>query len=341
MRYPEFLKDNGRIGFIAPSYGATTEPYYSKFKETIKRFEDKGYETVLGPNCFEDKGVGKSNTPEECGKEVNDFFLNDKCDVIISCGGGETMCEDLPYISFEKIAKAEPKWYMGYSDNTNLTLTLPTLADTAAIYGPCAASFGTHLVHPSVVDAFELLRGNKLCFSNYDLWELEQVESEDPLADYNLTEPFNMKIVGGENNAASFSGRMIGGCLDCMTILCGTKFDKVKEFTQKYSDDGIIFFFEACELDPMGVRRILWQLDNAGWFENVKGFLVGRPRRFNEEFMGLDRFSGVTSILEKYNVPIIFDIDLGHLPPMMPFISGAYADVTANNNSICIKYDMK
>lgn len=52
------------------------------------------------------------------------------------------MCEVLDYVDFDRIRKAEPKWYMGYSDNTNLVFLLTTLCDTAAVYGPCAGSFG-------------------------------------------------------------------------------------------------------------------------------------------------------------------------------------------------------
>lgn len=44
------------------------------------------------------------------------------------------MCEILPYIDFEKIRNSEPKWFLGYSDNTNLIFLLATLCDTAAIY---------------------------------------------------------------------------------------------------------------------------------------------------------------------------------------------------------------
>ena len=71
-------------------------------------------------------------------------------DAIISCGGGELMCEILRYVDFERIAQAKPKWFMGYSDNTNLTFLLTTLCDTAAIYGPCAASFGMKPWHAAI-----------------------------------------------------------------------------------------------------------------------------------------------------------------------------------------------
>lgn len=340
MRYPEFLNENGRIGFIAPSFGAVIEPYHSRFENARKIFAEKGFSCVLGPNCYEDKGIGKSNTPEKCAEEINDFFTSDKCDVIISCGGGETMCEDLPFVDFDTIATAKPKWYMGFSDNTNLTFTLPTICDTAAIYGPCAGSFGMEPWHQSIDDAFDLLCGKKAEVDNYAMWEKNDGNDENPLAPFNATEPFNMKICVGEaeKEKTSFSGRLIGGCLDCLEILCGTSFDKVVDFTEKYADDGIIWFLEACELNPMGVRRALWELDNAGWFKNVRGFLIGRPMLIDADGMGFDRFTAISGILGKYEVPILFDLDIGHLPPMMPIVSGALADVKAENNGISISY---
>ena len=341
MRYPEFLQKNGRIGFIAPSFGAVIEPYRSLFLNGKNRFNQLGYETVLGPNCFEDKGIGKSNTPKKCGEEINDFFINDRSDVIISCGGGETMCEDLPYVDFEGISKAKPKWYMGYSDNTNLTILLPTLCDTAAIYGPCAGAFGMEPWHEAIRDAFSLLCGEKLKMSNYPLWEKESKHEEDFLATYNVTEPYAMRLYGGIDGKARFTGRLLGGCMDCLTTLCGTKFDRVKEFTESYAEDGIVWFLESCELNPMSVRRVLWQLDNAGWFNNAKGFIIGRPGCIDADGMGFDRFTAVEGILGKYNVPIVFDADIGHLPPMIPVISGALAEIYAYENSLNIEYMLK
>lgn len=44
------------------------------------------------------------------------------------------MCETMNFVDFEKIKSAAPKWYMGYSDNTNFTFLLSTICDTAAVY---------------------------------------------------------------------------------------------------------------------------------------------------------------------------------------------------------------
>ena len=109
MRYPEFLSEGGTIGFVAPSFGCATEPYKTAFGMTIKRFEKEGYTVELGPNCYEDNGIGISNTPQECGKELTQMYESNVNDVLISCGGGELMCEILPYVDFDRIKAAKPK----------------------------------------------------------------------------------------------------------------------------------------------------------------------------------------------------------------------------------------
>jgi muramoyltetrapeptide carboxypeptidase LdcA involved in peptidoglycan recycling len=140
-------------------------------------------------------------------------------------------------------------------------------------------------------------------------------------------------------------GRLLGGCLDCLDILVGTRFDKVEEFCEKYREDGILWFMESCDLNPMGIRRALWQLKEAGWFRYVKGFLIGRPLCFGEEMMGLDAYHAVFDILQEYHVPIIMDVDLGHLPPSMPIMCGAVGVVEVEDIGerleISITYEME
>lgn len=338
MRYPEFLPEHGRIGFIAPSFGCDGGPYRSCFEAAIRRFEGRGYSCVLGPNCFASEGVGKSNTPERCGAEINAFFTEDRSDIILSCGGGETMCEDLPFVDFPAIAAAKPKWFMGYSDNTNLTFTLPTLCDTAAVYGPCAASFGQQPLHPALEDALRVLTGEELSVHNYDLWEREKIKDEEhPYAPYNCTEPFSLRIAGDPAGETVFSGRLLGGCLDILQLLCGTPWDKVRQFNERYRTDGTLWFLESCDLNVMSVTRGLWQLKQAGWFDTATGFLIGRPLQYDDEAFGVDRYSAVTRILEDLGVPIVMDVDIGHLPPSMPLISGAVAEVHACPGSVNIQ----
>lgn len=365
MRYPKNLPESGTIGFVAPSFGCYIEPYRTGFANAQKKFQELGHKLELGPNCYEGCGIGISNTPQACGVELTEYYCSDKNDVLISCGGGELMCETLEYTDFEKIAVAEPKWYMGFSDNTNMTYLLATLCDTASIYGPCAAAFGMEPWHESLTDAYQLLRGEKQTVHGYELWEREgKKDEEHPLEPYNVTEPRvlrafvpenrgvnvqdgaigeeqTIRLVEKSNASVVMEGRLLGGCMDCLVNLLGTKYDKTVEFVERYKEDGIIWFLEACDLNVMAIRRAVWQMKNAGWFSHVRGFLIGRPCVHGQELMGLDQYQAVCGLLEELGVPVVMDVDLGHLPPMMPVVCGSYAKVLVEGNDLTIDMQYK
>ncbi len=346
MRYAEFLKKDGVIGFVAPSFGCATEPYRSAFDSAKKEFARRGYILVTGPNCYESSGIGISSTPQKCGEELTYMYINSSSDILISCGGGELMCETLEYVDFDKIKNSPPKWYLGYSDNTNFTFLQTILNDTASIYGVCAGAFGMKPWHKAIDDTFRLITGKKLCFTGYDKWEKESLKSEEnPCATMNVTEKritpafIGSKRIACEDTDITFSGRLIGGCMDCLVNILGTKYDKVADFNERYKEDGFIWFLESCDLNVFAIRRAMWQMENAGWFKYLKGFVIGRPLVFGQEMMGLDQYEAVLGIIGKYNVPVIMDADLGHLSPTMPLICGSVATVSIKGNNYSI--DMK
>lgn len=359
MRYPAFLKENGTIGFVAPSFGCATEPYKSGFLKAQKRWGEQGFGLQLGPNCYVEAGVGISNTPEKCGEELTAYYCDKNNDCLISCGGGELMCEILDYVDFEQIKQANPKWYLGYSDNTNFTFLLTTLCDVASVYGPCASAFGMEPLDPSLNDAMLLLRGNKLTMQGYDKWERESLKDEKhPYESYNLTETSVIKYYlpdgrtnvdsmrrAGENDMGeddAFSGRLLGGCMDCLVNLLGTKYDRVTEFAERYREDGIIWFLEACDLNLMGIRRAMWQMEHAGWFKYCKGFLIGRPRLgMGVEEFGIDSYQAVCEMLYSYHVPVLMDLDIGHLPPAMPLVCGSMAKVSSDGKTYRVEMELR
>lgn len=380
MRYPKFLREKGTIAFVAPSFGCAIEPYRSGFESAQEKWRKAGFSLEFGPNCYASDGVGISSTPVKCGEELTEYYCNTTSDCIISCGGGELMCEILDYVNFERIKNAPAKWYMGYSDNTNMTFLLTTLCDTAAIYGPCAAAFGMEPRHASLEDAMLLLQGKKLSMQGYDRWERESLKDEEhPCVPYNLTETSVIKYIlpDGSTNIESLAhaphnlmtgrngshgtmrgtdknngrykstvidceGRLLGGCMDCLVTLIGTKYDKVTEFTEKYKTDGILWFLESCDLNLMSIRRAMWQMEHAGWFKYCKGFLIGRPRigMESEEF-GIDHYQAVYEMLKQYRVPVMMDVDIGHLPPMMPLICGSMARVVSDGNTYRVDMELK
>lgn len=344
MRYPGFIKDKGTIGLVAPSFGCSDEPYKSCMDAAIERFKGMGYNIVEGPNCRRNDGIGISSTPANCGAELTEYYASTDNDMLIACGGGELMCETLDYVDFDLVKKAEPKWYMGYSDNTNFTFLLNTICDVASIYGPSIGAFGQPELHQALQDAIDIFTGKKLSVKGFDKFELESLKDEEhPLVPYNLTETKELKLFVGEaamNRVPPITGRITGGCLDCLANLVGTKYDNVAAFNDKYKD--VIWFLEACDLNVMSIRRALWNLDRAGWFKNAKGFVIGRPAAaWKQEMMGLDQYSAVTGILGKYNVPIIMDADVGHLAPAMPIISGAMVNISVEGGNILLDYELR
>ncbi len=348
MRYPKDLKKGETIGFLAPSFGCNMEPYRSAFDHSLEKWQGMGYRVLLGPNCYAGEGIGISNTPEKCGAEVMEMFESREADVLISCGGGELMCEILEYVDFQRLSEAEPKWFMGYSDNTNLIYPLVTLCDTAAIYAPCAAAFGMEPWHISIQDTYELLTGQKWEVESYPLWEKESLKDEEnPLQPYHVTEPLALKVYNegrlipdpeAAGTELAVTGRLLGGCMDCLVNLLGTKYDRTADFCERYQEDGILWFLEACDLNVMSIRRAMWQMEQAGWFKYVKGFLFGRALN-GEPMMGLDAYQAVLAVAAKYQAPVIMDLDIGHVSPSMPLVVGSMATVTLQGNHVKVRME--
>ncbi len=331
MRFPSPLRKGDRIDFVAPSFGVTTEPYATRFEASLRHFEKLGYELNVFPNVYKNEGIAGSASPEERGKEINEAFASPS-KAVISVGGGETMIEILPFVDFDLIARLEPKFFMGYSDNTNLTFLLPTLCDTVSIYGPHAGSFYAYPFRYAEKDALRMLQGEK-DFFGYPKYSISKNDPEHPLWRYRLTQE---KIIHAYNYDGPFEGTFLGGCLDCLVSLCGTRFDKVKGFQKKHPK-GIVWFLESCDLNAIAIRRALFQLKEAGWFDNAKGFLIGRP--LHSEFcFDAGPEECVLDLLSPLGLPILYNVDLGHIPPAMPILSGAEGKVSLEEGNLHIQY---
>ncbi len=124
--------------------------------------------------------------------------------------------------------------------------------------------------------------------------------------------------------------------MDCLVNLTGTKFDKVGEFLERYKDDGFIWFLESCDLNVFSIRRAMWQMDNAGWFRYAKGFIIGRPLVMGQNIMGLNQYDAVTGIIGKYHVPVVMDIDIGHIAPSIPIICGSMGTVCVKDEKYSV-----
>ena len=326
MKYPKFLT-KGKIGVCAPSFGCTINPYLKRCENAVKTLNKKGYDIVFSDSCFKNEKC-RSAPAEVRAKEFEDLYFDKDINAVVSMAGGEFMMEILPYINFKKLKIAEPKLFTGASDNTNLSFLLPVNCDVAAIYGACFPYFGMKPWHKAVKNNFDLLTGKQLSFDSYKKYEIDNPKRKQEgyeLCGYNCTEKVEWKILTGEKEV-EIQGRIIGGCLDVLTHMVGTPFCKIKDFNKRYKDDGVIWYLESCDINVLEQIRSIWLLKQNGWFENVKGFLIGRPLN-SESIMDVDYKEGVLEQLKDFNVPIICDIDVGHVAPSLPILNGSVAKV--------------
>jgi muramoyltetrapeptide carboxypeptidase LdcA involved in peptidoglycan recycling len=68
----------------------------------------------------------------------------------------------------------------------------------------------------------------------------------------------------------------------------------------------------------------------AGWFDHVVAVLVGRTRAPDSD--GFTQRDAVADALGMLEVPIILDLEIGHVPPHLPLVNGATARVVVDGD---------
>jgi len=340
MQYFEFLKKGSKLGVCAPSMGCGEQDYYKKRCENaVVNFAKKGVEVQFSKHSFGNK-YARSADAKTRAFEFEQMFLNNDIDGIISMAGGEFMLEILPYINFDKLKKVKNKFFQGFSDNTCLTFLLTTICDFATIYGSNFCSFGMKKLQYSVLDNFNFLFGKNKKQTNFLKMESEWGFRREPgheLDGFKLDLKTNpVCLTDGKN--VEVKGRIIGGNLDVLISICGTKFDKVKEFCQKYKEDGIIWHLESCDLNVLSQCRAIWQLKNAGWFKNAKAIIIGRALN-QESIFDYSYFDANLEHLKDLNIPVIINADLGHTNPAWYVVNGSMATFKFNKNKASINFE--
>lgn len=353
IKRPGNIKSGDTIGITAPSFGASIEPYSLLIDIAEDNLRDRGYKIVEGRTARLGDGIGISTDPKVCGAELMDFYKRDDIDAIISAGGGELMNETITHVDFDELKNYKPKWYVGYSDNTNFIFPLVTITGVQGIYGPCINGYAK-VWEDTEKDTFAILEGTKSSFDGYDMFVEPQQEMEEQIEEYTdeylrAPYPVNAKrqlvsylhdgkeLVPADDKDIEMQGVLLGGCLDVLANLVGTRFDRMKEFVA--ANPKVVWVLEGCDLTPMSTRRSIWNLQEAGWFDSAAGFIIGRPRTsWKQNMLGVDQYNAVTDVLRDLKVPVVMDAEIGHIDPMLPVVMGAEAIVTVSNNNLNINY---
>lgn len=335
MKKPNFLKKGGTIGVCAPSSGFEEKPFVDMCNLAKERLNSLGFKVKFSESCFSNLN-GRSNTKSKRSKEFQDLYFSDEIDIIISLSGGEYEMEILDELNLNKIKNcSKPKLFCGCSDNSILTFLLTTYCDLRTIYGH---NFYELCIEHEVIDNYLAFLTGK----NVSNTEIVDVSKSD--YSWNMKEAQTKYIIDYKNEwkvkpniNIDVTGMVIGGLLDDLIHICGTKYDKTKSFVKKYSEYGFIWYFDICTLEPEIVKRSFWQLKNAGWFKNAKAIIIGRPINQSDSF-GITYYDNIYDELGSLNIPIIFDYNVGHIPPGYHFYNGCVARLLIDGNNKSLKY---
>lgn len=186
-----------------------------------------------------------------------------------------------PLLDWKALKTLPPKWVMGYSDISTFLFAYTLITGTASAHGTNYVDLRSNALDPVTarwIDVLQTKYGGQITQSSSTHY---QSAWKPELPGFNLDTPSQWKQLGHSEDAdtaVSFSGRLIGGCMDTISSLIGTPYAPVASYLEQYcAVEGTIWYLESCEMNAGDIYRHLWQMKQAGWFAGVKGFMIGRP----------------------------------------------------------------
>lgn len=334
MIYPSFLKPGMKIGVPAPSDAAYDESHKNRYENALKKFENLGFKVELSKNILHSE-KSRSADAKTRGEEINEMFSREDIDYILCAAGGEFLVECLPFVDFEKLVE-NPKFVQGFSDPTGLLFPITTKYDIATLYGMNFGEYGMENWYKNLDDSLKIMQGELVEQESFEKYASAHAEYITGLESYPLDTENVWKTL--DEKPVNVRGRLIGGCMDLISELAGTKYDGMKDFNERYKDDGVIIYFDNCELSFEETIRTLWKFNELEYFKYCKAVVFGRfgvsdPTRDYETV----RECLKDSVLAEKNIPVIFDADLSHKDPTMLVINGAIAEISVENGKGKIK----
>jgi muramoyltetrapeptide carboxypeptidase len=298
-----------------------------RIEVAIRLLRERGHDVVVGECMADDLVV--SAPKEQRAAELVGFLTDPSVAAVLPPWGGELAIDLLDLIDWDALAGAEPTWLVGWSDITTLTLPFTTRLGWASLHGwnladtPYAAPDG-------------LLHWLDLAAATGEVTQTSPGRTRQGWDDYvlhpgvrrmTLDEPASWQVLGGGD--ATFSGRLVGGCVEVVSPLAGTPYGDVPAFGRTHADDGLVVYLEVCEHGAYDVARALHGLRLAGWFEHASGVLIGRTSA--PDAPRLTQHEAVADALGGLGVPVVLDADIGHTQPFLPLVNGALAHVAVTD----------
>lgn len=329
MIRPKFLSAGDLIGVTAPSAGVSDPADVRRFENAVSNLEGRGYSVVMTPDVYSDMDGDRSAPAEQRARELDSLLSDPDVRYIVSAKGGDYLNEIFDFTDLSAISD-DPKWVQGYSDNTDILFVITTVFDIMSIYCGNFGDYGMEPWHRSVLENMEFLEGRRVKQSSFDTYEdsfKDRVTGIEPISG-------DLPVSWRSDGDVSFSGIALGGCTDKLALLVGTGRDRVRDFAERYREDGILWYMERFAGTSDDVIGDLRSMMENGWFEHASGFIFGRPMFYDGE----DYESDVRSVLGELGLPMVFDADIGHKAPRMTMINGAKVTVNVMGETGSISY---
>ena len=337
------------VGIVSLSSGILGESRICFETETgIRRLEEYGLNIKFMPHALMGLDYVKAH-PEKRAEDLLLAFHDPEIDMILCAIGGDDTYRLLPYLfDHDELANSvTDKVFLGFSDTTINHLMLHKVGLTT-FYGqaflPDICELSSEML-PYTRKYFEELINteniSEICPS--DIWYEERKSFGIDQAGKPLISHPNsgFELLQGPS---VFSGKILGGCIDSIyDMFNGDRYADMPVLCKKYHlfpdpEDwkGRILLLETSEEKPSPekYRKALEYLKQTGVFEAVSGLLVGKPmdETYAQEYRLL-----LTKVIDRPDLPIVFNLNVGHSVPrcIIPFGINAFVDVNKQVIRFC------
>jgi muramoyltetrapeptide carboxypeptidase len=325
LRFPDPLRPGDRIGVTSPSSGVIG-PEQARIDFCVQWLRGRGYEVVVG-DCMD--GTGHVSAPrEQRAAELTAMLTDPTIRAVVPPWGGETAVDLVDLLDYEAIAAADPTWVVGYSDSTTWMIPLTLRAGLATLHGDNLAD--TPYAAPDGLVHWLDLAGAPGPVTQRDSGVIATWVrfEEDPTAtEWRHEGTGSWEVLGG--GSVDVAGRLMGGCIETMSAIAGTPYGDVTGFGREHGP--LLVYLEAGGDPAFSVCRQLHGLRHAGWFDHAAAILVGRTNAPAGEG-GFTQRDAVVDALGMLDVPVVLDLEIGHVPPHLPLLNGATARVVVDGD---------
>lgn len=326
LRVPAPLVPGSRIGVTAPSSGVP-DALRPRLDAAVDWLERRGYEVRLG-ECLD--GSGHVSAPaEQRAAELMDMLLDPGVDAIVPPWGGETGIDLLPLLDFEALRRARPCWVVGFSDLSTILVPLTLVSGWATLHGsnlmdtPYAVPDGLqHWTAVAGLPAGGTVR--QMPPGVHRAHDFDDWAADPTASSHRWNGTGRWRRLDESTAPVDVAGRVIGGCIETVANLAGTAYGD----TATLGDGPRIVYVEAAEDAAFSICRQLHGMRLAGFFDGAAAVLIGRTTA--PDSPGFTQDDAVVDALGALGIPLIADVDCGHVPPQMPIVNGALGRVVVD-----------